>query len=175
MMRNKILCIVLTCCMAVCVFAVTGCKEKMPPYENIVQAIDTYHQKYSDYLNSGASDVIQNNNDNAVTKDGKQCRSYYVKSPDGSYETVALEIEQDNVLSVDEYFHLSDKAFYIVRSYLDPQTMTPSITTYYVWYGTIYLVDKDNNKLVEVDSQTASQFYTSFGDLVTQYGGTAAK
>jgi len=153
----------------------TGCKEEMPPYENIVQAIDTYHQKYSDYLNSGASDIIQHNNDNAVTKDGKQCRSYYVKSPDGSYETVTLEVEQDDLLSVDEYFHLSDKAFYIVRSYLDPQTMTPSITTYYVWYGTIYKIDDTKKALEEVDSQTASGFYSSFSDLVTQYGGSAAK
>ena len=159
---------------AISIFALTGCKEKMPPYENIVQAIDNYHVKYSDYLNSGASDIIQNNNDNAVTKDGKACRSYYVKSPDGSYESVTLEVEQEGTLSVDEDFRLSDKAFYIVRSYIEPDTMTPSITTYYVWYGSIYMIDEEKKALVEADEQTAAGFYLSFGDLITQYGGSAA-
>ena len=166
--------VVLMIMCALSVLALTGCKEKMPPYENIVQAIENYHVKYSDYLNSGASDIIQNNNDNAVTKDGKPCRSYYVKSPDGSYESVTLEVDQDGTMSVDEYFRLSDKAFYIVRSYIDPETMTPSITTYYVWYGTIYRIDEEKKTMADTDEQTASSFYSSFGELVTKYGGTAA-
>ena len=51
MTRNKTLFIALACMMVFFIGTITGCKEQMPPYENIVQAIEAYHVKYSDYLN----------------------------------------------------------------------------------------------------------------------------
>ena len=168
-MRNKIL-VLVTVMMACCVMLLTGCSDDLPEYENIVSALDTYREQYSTYRNSGDENMIDISHEDSTTLTGEPCRSYYIKSPDGKFETVTLEVENDDVLSVDEYFYLTDKAFSIVRSYIDPETMTPVINRYYVFFGKIYRIDEEAKSLVKVDDETASEFFTSFSDLVARYG-----
>ena len=170
MTSNKAVRVLLVCVCLLCVFALSACKEKMPPYDNIVQAVESYHDQYSDYLNAGDGNAVTVNNDNAVMKDGTACRSYYFKSSDGKYESVSLEFDRGDVMYADEYFYLSEKAIYIVRSYLDPDSMIPSITKYYVWYGDMYLINEEAKELSKADDEATAQFYSSFDELISHYG-----
>ncbi|MCR5060255.1 MAG: hypothetical protein K6A80_04380 [Saccharofermentans sp.] len=170
-MRKKIL-ILITTLMAACLFLFTGCSEELPEYDNIITALDNYREQYGKYRNSGDTAMIDISHEDTTTISGDPCKSYYIKSPDGKFETVTLEVNDGNLLSVDEYFHLSDKAFTVVRSYIDPETYTPVINRYYVFFGKVYRIDDEAGSLVKVDDETASQFYTSFSDLVAKYGGS---
>ena len=142
----------------------------MPAYENVVSSIDNLRDKYGEYLKTTDDNLTQVSNENAKTKTGTPCSSFYLKSSDGKYECVTLEFEQNNAYMVDEYMYLSDKAFYITRSFIDPASMTPVMSRYYVWYNTIYKINEDNKTLDKTDESISSQFYTSFADLVSAYG-----
>ena len=48
--------------------------------------------------------------------------------------------------------------------------MTPVVTEYYVWKGTMYRIDQGSSSLAEVDDGISSQYYLSFEDLVNKYG-----
>ena len=151
----------------------TGCGDKMPPYENIASALDTYRTNYSEYRKSADPDMASFNNESSVRRDGTPCRSYYICSPDNKYRAVTLEYERNDTMMVDEYYYLSDNAFYVVNSYYDAETMTPYVTDYYVWQGRMYLMDEGSSSLVKTDSETSSGFYLSFDELVEQYGPVA--
>jgi len=160
----------LSCILIFNIAAMTACKEDMPPYENIALALDNYRSEYSKYRNAGDSNMTSYDNESQTRHDGTPCKSYYIKSFDGKYETVTLEYEKDNLMMVDEYFYLTEKAFYVVTSYFDEETMTPYITSYYVWYGDMYEIDEESSSLKEVDDAATAGYYLSFDELVAAYG-----
>ena len=152
------------------VFAFSGCGEKMPEYGSIVSAIDTYRDNYSEYRKDNDHEMISCSIEETARRDNTPCSSYYLSSPDGKYCSVTLEYEVDNVMTVDEYYYLTDKAFFIVSSYIDEGSMTPVVTEYYVWKGTMYRIDKGSSSLAAVDDGISAQYYLSFEDLVNKYG-----
>lgn len=170
MKGSKVLRVLLAGIMICSIGTMTGCKEDLPPYESIVQAIDTYRTNYYEYCRNDDPARENVSIESASRRDGTPCRSYYVKSGDGKYISVNLEYEKNNTTMVDEYYYLSDKAFYIANSYLDSATMSPVVTQYYVWHGDMYLIDPDSSSLKEADASAAAEYYTSFDDIIRTYG-----
>ncbi|SCW57666.1 hypothetical protein SAMN02910456_01947 [Ruminococcaceae bacterium YRB3002] len=156
--------------MIVSVFAMAGCKEEMPPYESIVQAIDTQQQAYGEYRKTADPDMMSYDMKDMSRPDGKRCNSYYVTSGDLKFRNVTLEYEVDGNLRVDEYNYMTDNAFYIITSYLDAQTMMPVITKYYVWQGTMYRIDEEAKTLTVADDAAAAEYYSSWDSLKKMYG-----
>ena len=170
MTGRKVLTVILTGIMIFAMFAVTGCQDKMPEYENIVQAIDTYRTNYSEYRKAGDENMVTYNSDSLTTPEGITCRSYYVASSNGLFKSVTLEYDKNDTMMVDEYFYLTDNAFFVVNSYIDAETLTPVISRYYVWKGTMYMIDEENKAITEADDATVARFYTSFDQLTEVYG-----
>ena len=169
MTGTKTLRVILAVMLIFNIAAMTGCKEELPEYENIVKAIDSYHETYSAYRQVGDANMTDITNDQATRIDGTPCTSYYIRSGDGRFETVTLEYEKNDILTVDEYFYLSENAFYVVTSYLDTETMSPVITKYYNWKGTFYLLDEVSSSLVATDGAQTSGYYSSFPELAAAY------
>lgn len=152
------------------IFAMTGCKDDMPEYEGIVQALDNYRANYASFRKDHDDEMVSNNMDSTILIDGTPCKSYYLKSFDGKFCSVTLEYTRDNQMMIDEYFYLTDRAFFVVNSYLDEASSTPHILTYYVWDGKMYSIDEESKSLKAVGEDVSSKFYLSFEDLAKQYG-----
>ena len=170
MRGSKVLRIILAGLLMFSIFAVTGCKDDMPPYENIVQALEKYRTDYAEYRKDHDDEIVSNYMESTALIDGTPCKSYYLSSFDGKYVNVTLEYTKDNQMMIDEYSYLSDRAFVVVTSYLDLETSTPHINTYYVWDGRMYQIDEEAKSLQAVDSAVSSKYYLSFKDLSKQYG-----
>ena len=167
---SRVLRILIAGLMIFSIFAMAGCKEDIPAYENIVKAIDTYRTNYFEYCKNPDDNRVTVTTESAVRPDGTPCRSYYVKSSDGKYMSVNLEYEKDGTTMVDEYYYLSDKAVSIANSYLDSTSNSPVVTQYYVWNGKVYLIDDQSSSLKEADGSVTEGFYTSFDKLAEAYG-----
>ena len=166
---SKVLRILLAGLLIINIFAMAGCKEELPEYGNIVQAIATYRTNYYEYCKKPDDSRIVVTQETAARPDGTTCRSCFVRSSDDKYISVILEYEKNNTTMVDEYYYLSDKAFYIDNSYLDASN-SPVVTQYYVWNGKLYVIDDESSSLKEADESVASGFYTSFDKLIESYG-----
>ena len=170
MSGSKVLRILIAGLMIFNIFAMAGCKGDLPKYENIVKAIDTYRTNYYEYCKNPDDSRVTATQESTTRPDGTPCRSYYVRSSDDKYISVNLEYEKNNTMMVDEYYYLSDKAFYIANSYLDSATNSPVVTQYYVWNGTMYVIDDASSTLKEADSSVTAGFYSSFDKLIESYG-----
>ena len=170
MTGSKILRMLLAATMCINILARAGCKNDLPPYESVVSAIDTYRTNYSEYRKTDPDDMMSYDMPETARLDGTPCSSYYIRSGNDLFRSVTLEYEKNDTMMVDEYFYLTDNAFFIVNSYLDDETMTPVITRYYVWKGKLYNIDEENSQLTEADDTASAQYYLSFDKLEKEYG-----
>ncbi len=160
------------------VFAFASCAENadvitettVPEFVTITEKIETMHQGYSDFMNSGEGNVYYKTSD-GFTPSEIPCYVEYIESEDGVYKLCNLVFQNELSSEVhDEYQYIDLSTLFIVRSYMANETNEIVIDKYVVLDGVLYTIDEEQGVFVAVEKPDSLDFYLSFAELTSLYG-----
>jgi|GEM_PF-1664133 len=148
----------------------TQSEEPTPlDYSEITALITSYEDAYRNHIQNDDGGFYY------VTATGKtplgcDCTSRYVVSEDGVYESCSLEVSRDNRTEYDEYFKISDSIMMAVRTYLDEDSVSFSISKYIFTNGAMYYINDDTQTCDVIEDIESMDFLTTFEQVRNVYG-----
>lgn len=139
-----------------------------PDYAQITSVISEYEDSYREFVNNGEG-TVQFVTATGTTLLGAPCDSKYSCSSDGRFESCSLAVHRDRE-EYDEYFNLSSEYMMFVRTYIDEEAQTISISKYISTGSAVYYLNDETQTCDPVEDVTAMDMFVTFDQVRNVFG-----